>query len=192
MKDLQKRRVAAHHRRWLVPALLVAAVNCYAADESPVRSINVNYDGETYVCDAVMFAPVQQLLAWEVLTDFEHMAQWVPNVRETIVLRRDASSATIEQHGVARYGAVSLPYATERRMELDKPVAIRSAQVRGSLRRVESLMTLESEGSGTRLTYHLEIVPSAVASVAMSAGYLEREIPEQFNAIIAEMVRRAR
>jgi len=120
------------------------------------------------------------------------MAQWVPNVRETIVLRRDASSATIEQHGVARYGAVSLPYATERRMELDKPVAIRSAQVRGSLRRVESLMTLESEGSGTRLTYHLEIVPSAVASVAMSAGHLEREIPEQFNAIIAEMVRRAR
>ena len=54
MKDLQKWRVDALHRRWLVLASLVAAVNCYANDDSPVRSINVNYDGETYVCDAVM------------------------------------------------------------------------------------------------------------------------------------------
>jgi hypothetical protein len=85
---------------------------------------------------------------------------------------------------------VSFPYTTERKADLQPRVVIKTAQVRGSLRRVESLMKLEPDGNGTRLTYHLELVPSVLAATLLSKNFLEHEIGEQFTAIIGEMTRR--
>ena len=59
------------------------------------------------------------------------------------------------------------------------------------MRRVESTILLEPDGKGTRINYHLEIVPSLVASTIMSRAFLEHEVTEQFTAIVGEMVRRA-
>jgi carbon monoxide dehydrogenase subunit G len=176
---------------YLLLATLTLAGNGAIAAESPIRSVDVTYDGETYVLDAVMFAPVAQAVAWDVLTDFDHMAQWVPNVTESKVLKREDSSVTIEQRGVARYGALSFPYTTERKIDLSPATAIKSVQTKGSLRRVESMMLLEPDGNGTRLSYHIEIIPSFLASTIMSKKFLEHEIGEQFGAIIGEMTRRA-
>jgi hypothetical protein len=163
-----------------------------AEGESPIRSINVAHDGEAYICDLVMFAPVQPAIAWDVLTDFEHMADWVPNVRESTVLKRENNAVIIEQRGLAKFGAASFPYATERRMEMNQPATIRSTQLKGSMRRVESLMQMEPEANGARLTYHLEIVPSFFTAAILSKSFLEHELAEQFGAIIGEMIRRAK
>jgi carbon monoxide dehydrogenase subunit G len=179
-------------RTCLLSVLLMLTVPATARADSPLRAITVAYDGATYVCDALMYAPVRPALAWEVLTDFDHMAQWVPNVQESRVLKREANTATIEQRGTASFGALHLPYTTSRRIEMDRPNAIKSVQVKGSLPRVESLMTLEPEGQGVRLNYHLEIVPSLLARAVLSKDFLEHELTEQFTAIVDEMRRRAR
>jgi hypothetical protein len=97
---------------------------------------------------------------------------------------------TIEQSGVAKYGGVSFPYTTERKIDLKPQATINSVQTKGSLRRVVSTMVIAPEGKGTRLTYHIEIVPSFLASALMSKEFLAHEIGQQFGAIIEEMVRR--
>ncbi len=175
----------------MLAAMLILGSTPGRAADSPIRSIDVTYDGETYVLNAVMFAPVAQAVAWEVLTDFDHMAGWVPNVTESKVLKRDDASITVEQRGVAKYGALSFPYDTERKLDLKPKATINSTQLKGSLRRVVSTMMLEPDGKGTRLTYHLEIVPSLLAGALLSKEFVQHEISEQFTAIIAEMVRRA-
>jgi carbon monoxide dehydrogenase subunit G len=164
----------------------------HAAGTSPIRSVHVSRSGQTYVCDAVMLAPVSPAVAWEVLTDFEHMAQWVPNVRESRVVKHDGNSVIIEQRGLAVFGLLSFPYTTRREIEMNKPLTVRSTQVEGSLRRFASLMALEPEGNFTRLSYHLELVPGVLAGTVVSESFLEHEIAEQFGAIIGEMARRAR
>ena len=60
------------------------------------------------------------------------------------------------------------------------------------MRRPESLMTLAPDGNGTRLVYHVEMVPDGLAATVMSKEFLEHELRDQFSAIIAEMVRRSR
>jgi hypothetical protein len=45
------------------------------------------------------------------------MAQWVPNVAESNVLKREDTWVTVEQRGVAKYGTASFPYASERKIE---------------------------------------------------------------------------
>jgi carbon monoxide dehydrogenase subunit G len=178
--------------RWVCLLLAIFAITAgHAAENSPIRSIDVAYDGTTYTVNAVFFATVPQAVAWAVLTDFDNMAQWVPNVAESKVLKREDTAVTVEQHGVAKYGTANFPYTTERRIDLKPPGAIKTAQVKGNMRRVESTLMLAPEENGTRINYHLEIVPSALAGLVMSKPFLEHEVGEQFTAIIGEMKRRS-
>lgn len=186
-----QRRTAVAGRRVLGLALLVATLACHAAP-APIRAIRVVQDGSTYLCDVDMLVPVPQALAWAVLTDFDRMAQWVPNVRSSRVVERDAAALTVEQRGVVKVGIAGFPYATERRVEMHPPAAIHATQTKGSQQRVESLMLLEPEGASTHLTYHLELVPSRLAAALLSTRAVEKELAEQFGAIVDEMLRRTR
>jgi len=176
---------------WAMTALMLAGSG-HAATETAIRSVDISQPADAYVADVVMFVPVAPDISWQVLTDFEHMADWVPNVRESKVISREPNAVTIEQHGVARFGLASFPYVSVRRLESDPPRTIRSTQIKGNMRRLESLMTLTPDGDGTKLVYHFEMVPGALAATVMSKEFLEHELREQFGAIIGEMVRRSR
>ena len=82
---------------------LVLAVCLFAAAPhawSQVRGVEVARNGDTYVVTVQAFAPVNRAIAWDVLTDFTHMAAWVPNLRESTVVKPGDRQMTIEQ---ARY-----------------------------------------------------------------------------------------
>jgi hypothetical protein len=182
-------------RRWTQRLFLtwVLAGGMALAAESPIRSIEVvRAADDAYVANLVMFAPVPAGLAWKVLTDFEHMPDWVPNLRESKVIERDGNAMTIEQRGVAKFGIASFPYVSVRQIVLDPERTVHAKQLKGSMRRVESLMKLSADGNGTQLQYHLEMVPTGLASAVMSEDFVRNELTEQFTAIIGEMVRRNR
>jgi Polyketide cyclase / dehydrase and lipid transport len=185
-------RSATRHA-WLraLVAMFALAANAVLAAESPIKSLDVAFDGEAYVVNAVFAAPVPQAIAWDVLTDFDKLAGWVPNVTESKAIKREESSVVVEQKGVARYGLASFPYTSERKIDLKKPSFIKTAQIKGNMRRVESTLMIEPDGNGMRIVYHLEIVPNAAASVLMSKKFVEHEVTEQFTAIVGEMTRRA-
>lgn len=183
---------SASRTRWtraIVVALAIAGNAAMAAD-SPVRKLDVTYEGDAYIVNAVFFAPAPPNVAWDVLTDFDKLQGWVPNVAESKVVKREDSAVFVEQRGVAKYGAASFPYVTERRIELRPPSGIKTAQIKGSMKRVESTIALEADGKGTRIVYHLEIVPSLLAGAVMSKRFVESEVGEQFTAIVGEMTRR--
>jgi uncharacterized membrane protein len=171
-------------------ALAACAVAASAAAQSPVRSVDVTYDGTTYVVKAEMFAPVSHSIAWDVLTDFPNMPGWVPNLRESKIVKPGDKQITIEQNGVAKFGPLSFSYTSQREIVMNPQTTIQSTQVKGSMRRQQSLMTLSAEGDGTRMQYQLEIVPSILASTVLSPDFLKHEIDEQFTAIVGEMVKR--
>ena len=172
--------------------VLALACNAAAAADSPVRKLDVAFEGDAYVVNAVFFAPAPPSVAWDVLTDFDKLQGWVPNVAESKVVKREETVVTVEQRGVAKYGAASFPYVTERRIELKPPSGIKTAQVKGNMKRVESTIALEAEGKGTRIVYHLEIVPSLLAGAVMSKNFVEHEVGDQFTAIVGEMTRRVK
>jgi carbon monoxide dehydrogenase subunit G len=184
-----------HLRRWLndLAALAcIATASAVAQDMGPVRSIDIAKNKDGYVANVVMFAPVAPVIAWNVLTDFDNMEKWVPNVRESKIAARDGNAVTVEQKGVAKFGLLSFSYTSARRMELDPQKSILSTQVAGSMRRLVSLMKVSPDGAGTRLDYKLEIEPAGIAATVMSKEFLQHEITEQFTAIVGEMVKRGK
>jgi len=182
-------------RGWIALAAFAFAAGAWAqspapAAASPVRSIDVVQDGETYVVTAHMFAPVNQAIVWDVLTDFPNMAKWVPNVLESRVLTPGDMKFTIEQKGNAKFGALSFGYTSQREIVLTPQTSILSTQVKGSMKKQQSLMKISPAANGTELEYRLELIPSFIASKVVSPDFLKHEINEQFTAIIGEMVKR--
>lgn len=173
--------------------LALAAVLACASAAGPstaIDSVEVRPNADGYAVDLVFHAPVPRELAFEVLADFDHMADWIPNLRESRVVRREGQRLTIEQKGTAHFGRLSFPFTTVREIELAAPASIHSTQVKGSMKRFESWMSLAAEGAATRLHYHAELTPGAIAATVLSRSFLEHEFAEQFEAVVAEMVRR--
>jgi hypothetical protein len=185
-----QRVVRACLRAWL--SLVCCAFVATAGAESPIRSIDVTYDGDTYLVNARMFAPVSPSIAWDVLTDFAHMTGWVPNLRESSVVKPGEKKFTISQSGTAKFGILSFPYSSVREIELTPQTSILSTQVEGSMKRQQSLMVLSADGAGTRLQYRLELVPGGLAATVLSQDRIKRDLEEQFTAIVGEMVKRAK
>jgi hypothetical protein len=178
-------------RRWLLLlGLFLLALDAAAADSPYVRTINVTQDGDVYTCDVVLFAPVRPTLAFDVLTDVDHMVDWVPNLRQSRFLKREGDVAYIEQVGLAQFAFLSFTFSTERRLEMKRPLSIRASQVRGSARSYNSVLRLTPEGNGTRLDYHADFEPGFLAAAVLSREFFGHEIAEQFTAMIGEMVRR--
>lgn len=176
----------------IVAGGLAWSAHAQTKDAGPVRSFDVTQNDDTYVATIVMYSPAPIAVAWSVLTDFDNMGKFVPNVKESSIKARDGNTLTVEQKGTARFGLLSFPYTSVRRMELDPQKSILSTQVQGSMKKVVSLMKLSPEASGTRLDYRIELVPSGLASTVMSKDFLKNELTEQFTAIVGEMGKRAK
>jgi len=177
-------------RRWpLLLAIHLLPAMAWAQG-TYVRSLTVTHAGGAYVCDAVLFAPVPQGLAFDVLTDVDRMVDWVPNLRQSRITRREGNVAWIEQVGLAQYGILSFNFSTERLLVLNRPSSIDAVQLRGTANKYNSFLRLTPEAGGTRLDYHAEFEPGLLASIVLSREFMEHEIAEQFTAMIQEMVRR--
>jgi len=179
-----------HCRLRMLAAVVLLFCNSALAADSPIKSIEVTVEGDAFITNAVFQTTAPPNIAWDVLTDFDNLAKWVPNVTESKVIRREENAVIVQQKGTTRT-TVPLPYTTERRIELKRPTNIKTMQLKGNMKRVESTLLIEPDGKGTRIVYHLEIVPSFIARPSMTPEVVESEVRGQFTAIVGEMVRRA-
>ena len=77
---------------------------------APIASENVavDYRNGIYFADLSLQVAVPPATAIEVLTDFEHMAAFVPNLVNSRIISRTGNVYLIAQQGKARFGPFSL------------------------------------------------------------------------------------
>lgn len=143
-----------------------------------------------FAVDLLMLARVPPSMAWAVLTDFEHMARFVPNLTRSQVLSSQGNLLQVSQKGVARYGPFSTEFESIRDIELIPKREIRAHGRSGNVRQMESLMQLEATDDGTRLRYHAEVLPGFWFPPWVGTALVRHETAEQFSAVINEMQRR--
>ena len=164
-----------------------------AADGQPLVSesdVRVVRSGGSFTVDVSVHVPVDTAQAWAVLTDFEHMAEFVPNLTSSQVTEHSDTVLKVEQKGLARYGIFSSHFESIREIHLVPMREIRAHGLGGNIQRMESLMQLEAEEAGTRLTYHAEVLPGFWLPPLIGPALVRRETAEQFSAMLQEMLRR--
>jgi len=164
-----------------------------SADEPPLVSgsdVRVERNGGGFTVDLTLYAPVAPALAWEVLTDFDHMSEFVPNLISSRVTERNENLLTVQQKGVAHYGIISVNFESIQETRLDPQREINAHGVGGNFLRMDSVMLLQAEGAGTRLNYHADVLPDFWFPPFIGPTLARRDIAEQFTGMLREMSRR--
>ncbi|HEX9181065.1 MAG TPA: SRPBCC family protein [Burkholderiales bacterium] len=176
----------------LLAAALTSAAFAGTAAAGPAgqSSISILREGEAFKVDAVLVAPVTPREAWEVLTDFDRMSAFVPSITESRVLRRAGNQLTVLQKGVVRLGFLGFDFESLREVELEPEDTVRSHNIGGNVRRLESLTRFHAAAGGALISYRVEIIPDFWIPGFIAEYLIRREIQDQFEAIVKEMLRR--
>jgi hypothetical protein len=182
---MQRRRLLA-----VACAALLASLAPPLARAAIDMQISVARRGEVLLVDAVFVAPVSQREAWAVLTDFDAMSRYVPNLDESHVAARNGESLRVEQRGVARWGPLTHSFTMVRDIQLNPIDEVRSNSVGGTMRQVQSLTRLAAVSGGTEVRHHIEFAIDTWMPDVLIEPFLRHEVREQFEAVVAEMLRR--
>lgn len=184
----------------LLPTLARAAGDGPAPSPAPpavpvparvrAEEVQVRHQGDTWWVEARFVLPVPPALAWEVLTDFEHMAAILGNLEESRVLSRQGAVWQVLQKGRLRFGLFSFSFESLREITLSPRQRIQARGLGGNTRNFVSDLVLETVAGGTRLVYRAEMVPDFWLPEAVGPSLLQQETAERFSALAAEMQRR--
>lgn len=165
-----------------------------ADDKKPTRlmldDIAVTYRDGSYLANLSLYVAVPPALAQQVLTDFDHMAEFIPNLTHSRIISHAGNVFMIEQQGRAGFGPFSIRFASERRVELQTGGWLISQAISGTAKATHSELHIQEEKRGTRLDYHLEMKPDQWMPSSIGVSFMRHELLEQFGALAREMERR--
>ena len=163
-----------------------------SADERHDKDIEVKVaiDGEDVIIDVAFSVQVTPQKAWEVLTDFDHMAEFVSNLQFSKIIDSSKNTLYVSQKGVAKHALITFPFESVREIRLTPVEKIRSRLLSGSMRKLEGMTRLFPEGDHTRITYHSDTFPGVWIPPIVGKSFIEHETREQFQEMRDEMLRR--
>ncbi|WP_229213085.1 MULTISPECIES: SRPBCC family protein [unclassified Duganella] len=129
---------------------------------------------------------------WRILTGYERMAEFVPDMESCRVLSRNGNEVIIEQFGVARFLFMTksihlIVRATEQPMS-----SIDISLISGDMKHYESHWELipVPETGGTKVVYSGKLIPNFYVPGILGAKMIRGDIERMMNAVLARLDRR--
>ena len=164
--------------------------------ELPKLEVSVNrVDAEAqhmYEVDATATVAAPLPKVWRILTGYERMSEFVPDLESCKVLSRNGNEVIIEQFGVARFLFMSrtihlIVRATEQPMS-----SIDISLISGDMKHYESRWELipVPETGGTKIVYSGRLLPNFYVPGILGANMIRSDIEHMMNAVVARIDRR--
>lgn len=139
--------------------------------------------------DATGTVAASPATAWRILTGYERMSEFVPDMESCKVLSRNGNEVIIEQFGVARFLFMSksihlIVRATEQPLQ-----SIDISLISGDMKHYESHWELipVPETGGTRVVYHGRLVPNFYVPGLIGAKIIRSDIEHMMGAVLARL-----
>ncbi len=176
----------------LLPALLMLflllpSATCLA---DPAPQVKVKRVRGNLIIDASMVVPVRQQLAFEVLTDYNHMSAFITNMKESKIVESNGNKLVVSQKGKAGSGPFSISWETTREVTLTAPTEIHSKIISGTVKQGQSTTRLFQDGHNVKIVLHSESAASALLPPVVGVSMVEGQIKKQYGELRDEMLKR--
>jgi ribosome-associated toxin RatA of RatAB toxin-antitoxin module len=183
-------------RRFLV-SLLAACSLCTGArtaetePTTPGLQVRVREENGVYCVSAQFPVSGSPALALKVLTDYEQIPRFMPDVKSSIVRERAAGRVVVEQEAVARMMMFSkrIYLLLEVRTD-DDSVHFRDSSGR-SFTRYEGAWRLTQQDGGTTVRYDLSATPAFDVPSFLLTRLLKRDAMQMIGRLRTEIAQRA-
>lgn len=163
-----------------------------SADSPTGRDIEVQVSmaGENIIIDLNFTVSASQQEVWDVLTDFDGMADFVSNLKESRIVSVSEDKFTIFQSGTATYGPIRYPFESTREVRLVPYNKILTHLISGNMHKLEGTTYLTDEAGLIRVVHRTEAIPKIWIPAVVGKVFIEHEVREQFNEMRNEVIRR--
>ena len=172
------------------PAPLLLAAGVAAAAEGMVVVAEARGSAVSVDIRATVSAP--HAVIWSTLTDYGHLAEFIPGMQSSKITERRGSTAIVEQHGEAgflvfSYGIDVVVASTEHH-----PDTIEIRVLKGNLKRLDGRYQVErGEKEGTWTVRWVGLIePSIPLPQFLNVRLIRGSLVDQFRGMIDEIERR--
>jgi hypothetical protein len=172
-------------------ALLLFPLAAWAAtDDRDIAVAAAKTGAGVYVkVDCPVKAP--RSIVWDVLTDYDHMASFLPNVTQSVVRMRMGNHLRVFQKGRASRGPLTISYQSTREIELVPTTEVRSRIVEGDNMPAEFVTRIEERDGELHIVHTGSYTPNMWVPPGIGPALIEAETRRQYADIRDEILRRA-
>jgi carbon monoxide dehydrogenase subunit G len=181
-------------RRLLLAAAVVAALGPPAllvAADAPGPAVSVREERGVYTVRATFEVSQPAATAFAVLTDYEAIPRFMPNISSSVVLERAGVRALVEQEAVSRLMMFSRRVHLVLDIEEGANTLTFADRCRRSFVRYEGAWRLAEQNGRTLLTYDLTAQPTFDVPEFVLKRVLKRDSAEMIERLRREIAARA-
>ena len=156
------------------------------------QDVSVREEGGMYLVRARFDVPQTADLARSVLTDYEQIPRFMPDVKTSVVVERTASRLLVEQEAVSEFGLFSKTVHLRLEVIEDGNTIRFSDRCGKSFKQYDGSWTLLEAGGRTTLTYDLTARPDFGVPEFIIKRLLKRDAGEMIERLRAEIAARDR
>lgn len=135
---------------------------------------------------------VDRATIWATLSDYDHLAQFIPNMSSSRVISRDGPNIMVEQMGTVGFGPIRRSFAAVFAVTEHRDESISVSELAGDFSRFDARYEIVPLAIGrSRVTYDATIVPWNSMPQLINDTAMRLVIRHQFDALIHEIARRA-
>ncbi len=177
---------------WQFATVLLLMVVGTASGASPDRvTIEARRDGDAVIVEAHASLHADLETAWDVLTDYDRYAEFIPDLKSSRILARSGSSVIVEQKGQAGFFLFRFPMEVTMSVSEEPRSGITSRAIAGTFREMTGSYTLTRDGDELRFTYSGRMVPDFVLPPLIGTAAVKAAVRKQFGALVKRMQTRA-
>ena len=175
----------------LVTCLLLACPLPVSAQAVPldVTVTRADVDDEhVFAVNASGSVQAAPAAVWKVLTNYERMPEFVPDLQSSRVVARMGSEVVVEQFGVARFMFMSRDIHLLVRVTEQPTTAIDIGLIAGDMKVYSCRWELVPlAGGGTRINYTGKMVPRFYVPGFLGANIIRSDIHKMMTAVLARL-----
>lgn len=174
--------------RLLPVPVLMAVLLCHA--HAAEVAVHASRQGDVLYVEASAEFEADVHQAWQVLTDYDHLADFIPGMRVSRVVARDKDAVVVEQKGEATLLFFTFPMEVRLAVNEFPYDRITSHAVAGNFRGMRNAYYLEARRGRIRLSYSGRMTPDFLVPPLIGTIVLRMNVEKQFGALVDEIVRR--
>jgi len=154
-------------------------------------AVTVRKEGDAVLVSVDCPVRAPRPIVWAVLTDYDHMAEFVNDLQVSEVRAREGDTLQVYQSGRAQRGLISVSFENLREIRLMPRQEIRSRMISGTLESSEFTTRIVDDGNQLHILNSGRFVPNVWVPPLIGPAVIEAETRKQFEEVRGEIMRRS-
>lgn len=159
--------------------------------ELNVERVDDTDGGKVYQVASSGTVAATPAVVWRILTDYEHLADYLPNLKSARVVSRNGDRVILEQLGTARFLFFSQTIRVMVQVHEQAPDRIDVSLLGGDMKVYRASWELRpvAGATGTRIVYNATIVPKFDVPGIVGTGAVKNDIARMMAAVLSRLDR---